>query len=29
VIAKVRGRLTTAESDVERISAQLDALPSS
>jgi valyl-tRNA synthetase len=29
VIAKVRGRLTAAESDLERISAQLDALPAS
>jgi valyl-tRNA synthetase len=29
VIAKVRGRLTAAESDIERISGQLDALPPS
>jgi valyl-tRNA synthetase len=29
VVAKVRGRLTAAEADIERISGQLDALPSS
>jgi valyl-tRNA synthetase len=29
VIAKVRGRLTSAEADIERISGQLDALPAS
>ncbi|MEN3263256.1 MAG: valyl-tRNA synthetase [Pseudonocardia sp.] len=29
VVAKVRGRLTAAEADMERISGQLDALPAS
>ena len=29
VVAKVRGRLTAAEADIERISGQLDALPPS
>ena len=28
VVAKVRGRLSAAEADIQRISAQLDALPS-
>jgi len=27
VVAKVRGRLAAAQADIERISAQLDALP--
>jgi len=27
VVAKVRGRLTGAEADIQRLSAQLDALP--
>jgi valyl-tRNA synthetase len=27
VVAKVRGRLTAAQADIERITAQLDALP--